>query len=78
MYFTFLSFNFLDKDAMLFCSTKIKFVLVKSVIVLHYWAKSPDISVVSFMYSPRCWALSWFCNFAIGIPHHNIMYSTGN
>ena len=21
--------------------------------------------------------VSWFCNFAIGIPHHNIMYSTG-
>ena len=22
--------------------------------------------------------VSWFCNFAIGIPHHNIMDSTGN
>ena len=21
--------------------------------------------------------VSWFCNFAIGIPHHNIMYSPG-
>ena len=23
-------------------------------------------------------AVSWFCNFTIGIPHHNITYSPGN
>ena len=34
--------------------------------------------ILSCLFLFVCFLVSWFCNFAIGIPHHNIMDSTGN